>query len=348
MITVNDAGNWDFVYAPLEHAKWNGITPTDLVFPFFLYIVGVSIALAYTKRLKTGLPKKDMYKKIFYRSLKIFGVGIFLSILTPLLNGFHDFHLSDIRIVGVLQRIAIVFFACAILFLNTDWKTQAKIGAAILFLYYIVMMFVPVPAVGIPMLEPGPDKNIAHWIDSFITPGRLYRGTWDPEGLFSTIPAIVTGITGMLAGALILSNQSQERKILWLFSLGFLAFVIGGVWDWFFPINKRLWTSSYVMYTSGAASMTLSTSLFFVDLLGYKKWTKVGVIFGANAITVYVLAGIFYRFFHMTGLKQAIFNGMVTMGMEPKLASFFYAILFTLVCYIPIYFMYKKKIFIKL
>ena len=348
MITVNDAGNWDYVYAPLEHAEWNGVTPTDLVFPFFLYIVGVSIALAYTKRLKMGLPKMDMYKKILYRSLKIFGVGIFLALLTPIMHGFQDFHLSDLRIVGVLQRIAIVFFVCAILFLNTDWKVQAKIGATILVLYYIVMMFVPVPGAGIPMLEPGPDKNIAHWIDSFITPGRLYRGTWDPEGLFSTLPAIVTGITGMLAGTLILSNQSQERKILWLFSLGFLAFVIGGAWDWFFPINKRLWTSSYVMYTSGAASMTLATSLFFVDLLGYKKWTKMGIIFGANAITVYVLAGIFYRIFHMTGIREATFNGMVTIGIEPKLASFIYAILFTLVCYIPIYFMYKKKIFVKL
>lgn len=348
MITVNDPGSWEYVYAPLEHAEWNGITPTDLVFPFFLYIVGVSIALAYTKRIKMKVPKGDMYKKILYRSLKIFAVGIFLNSLSGLMHGFQGYHFSDLRIMGVLQRIAIVFFVCAMLFLNSDWKTQAKIGASILVLYYIVMMFVPVPGVGVPMLEPGPEGNIAHWIDSFITPGRLYRETWDPEGVFSTFPAIVTGITGMLVGTLILSDKSQEKKIIWLFFLGFLAFVVGGIWDWFFPINKRLWTSSYVMYTSGVASMTLATSLFFVDMLGYKKWTKMAIVFGANAITVYVLSGVFIRIFIFTGWKETIFNSLVSVGFEPRLASFIFAVLFTLLCYIPIYFMYKKKIFIKL
>ena len=348
MIIVNDPGSWKYVYAPLEHAEWNGITPTDLVFPFFLYIVGVSIALAYTKRKKMGIPKKDMYKRIFYRSLKIFGVGILLNALSPLMHGLEGFHFSDLRIMGVLQRIAIVFLVSALLFLKTGWKTQLKIGAVILVLYYIVMMFIPVPGVGIPKLEPGPEGNIAHWIDSFITPGRLYRGTWDPEGLFSTLPAIVTGISGMLAGTLILSDKPMDRKIVWLFFWGFLAFVAGGVWDWFFPINKRLWTSSYVMYTSGAASMTLAASLFFVDVLGYKKWTKMAIVFGANAITAYVLSGFFIRIFMMTGWREAIFNGIVALGFEPKLASLIFAILFTLLCYLPVYFLYRKKIFIKL
>ncbi len=348
MIMVNDPGSWKYVYAPLEHAEWNGITPTDLVFPFFLYIVGVSIALAYTKRKKMGVPKKDMYKKIFYRSLKIFALGIFLSALSPLMHGFQGFHLSDLRVMGVLQRIAVVFFVSALLFLNTGWKTQAKIGAVILVLYYIVMVFVPVPGAGIPLLEPGPEGNIAHWIDSFITPGRLYRGTWDPEGPFSTLPSIVTGISGMLAGTLIVSDKPQDRKIIWLFFLGFIAFVIGGIWDWSFPINKRLWTSSYVMYTAGAASMTLASSLFFVDVLGYKKWTKMAIVFGANAITVYVLSGVFIRIFLFTGWRTVIFNSFVSAGLEPKLASFVFAILFTLLCYLPVYWMYRKKIFIKL
>ncbi len=348
MITVNDPGSWKYVYAPLEHAEWNGITPTDLVFPFFLYIVGVSIALAYTRRKKSGVPKREMYKKIFYRSVKIFALGIVLNALSPLMHGLQDFHLADLRIMGVLQRIAIVFFVSALLFLKTSWKTQAKIGATILILYYIVMMFIPVPGAGVPKLDPGPEGNIAHWIDSFITPGRLYRGTWDPEGLFSTLPAIVTGITGMLAGALIVSDKPQDRKIIWLFFLGFLAFVIGGMWDWFFPINKRLWTSSYVMYTSGAASLTLASSLFFVDVLGYKKWTKMAIVFGANAITAYVLSGVFIRIFIFTGWQKAIFDGFVSLGLEPKFASFVFAILFTLLCYIPVYFMYRKKIFIKL
>lgn len=344
MILVNDPGSWSHVYAPLLHAKWNGITPTDLVFPFFLFIVGVSVVLAYSKRIKAGFDKKDMYKKIVIRSIKIFGVGIFLN-LFPLFN------FANLRVAGVLQRISIVFLVCSFLYLNTNWRTLAKIGAITLVLYWIIMAFVPVPGLGSPSLEPG--QNIAAWIDSILLPGRMWQGTWDPEGLFSTFPAIVTGITGMLAGVLIISNQSLDRKIIWLFTFGFFSFIAGGIWDWFFPINKNLWTSSFVLYTSGAAGMTLAASMFIVDVLQIKGWTRMGRIFGANAITIYVIAGMLPSLFNRVKISGHSFNSMIMdgltgIGFEPKLASLCYAIIFILICYIPAYMLYKKNIFIKL
>lgn len=344
MIVVNDPGSWSYVYAPLLHAEWNGITPTDLVFPFFLFIVGVSIVLAYSKRLKKGISKKDIYKKIFIRSLKIFGVGIFLN-LFPLFN------FENLRVAGVLQRISIVFLVCSLLFLNANWKTLAKIGGITLLLYWLVMAFIPVPGLGEASLEPG--QNIAAWIDSKFLPGRMWQGTWDPEGILSTVPSIATGITGILAGILMISNQSLDRRIIWLFTLGFFSFILGGIWDWFFPINKNLWTSSFVLYTSGAASLTLAASIFIVDVLQIKGWTRIGRIFGANAITIYVIAGMLPTLFNRVKVGHMSFNSMIMdgltgMGFDPKLASLCYALIFAGICYIPAYILYKKRIFIKL
>ena len=344
MIVVNNPGSWLYVYDPLLHAKWNGLTPTDLVFPFFLFIVGVSIVLAYSKRLQTGADKKILYKKIVIRSLKIFAVGVFLN-LFPL------FEFEKLRVAGVLQRIALVFLVCSFLFLNTDWKTLAKIGTIILVAYCVIMVLVPVPGLGVACLEPG--QNIASWIDSYLLPGRMYQVTWDPEGLFSTFPAIATGITGMLAGILIVGKQSLDRKIIWLFTLGFLSLLVGGIWDWFFPINKNLWSSSFVMYTSGAAALTLASCMFIVDILHYNKWTRIGRIFGANAIAVYVIAGMIPRSimnFKPGGyaLSEWFMNGFMKLGIESRMASLIYALTFTMICYIPAYFLYKRKIFIKL
>jgi predicted acyltransferase len=194
---------------------------------------------------------------------------------------------------------------------------------------------------------------MAAWVDSYITPGRLYQKTWDPEGLFSTLPAIATGITGMLAGTLIVSKKTIEQKIIWLFTAGFLAATLGVVWSWNFPLNKALWTSSFVMATSGLASMTLACSMFLVDHLGYKKYAQPWVIFGSNAISVYVLAGLLgYLFygghFNGTSLKTLFMNLFTGMGLEPKFVSLVAALLYIGILFIPAVILYRKKIFIKL
>ena len=344
MIMVNYPGSWDNVYQPLLHADWHGITPTDLIFPFFIFIVGVSIVLAYNKRMAEGLPKRDMYKKIITRSVKIFAVGIFLA-LFPLFN------FENLRVAGVLQRIALVFAVCAFLYLNSGWKFQAWIGAGILIAYWLSMTLIPVPEVGKPMLEPG--LNLAAWIDQQLLPGRMWQGTWDPEGIFSTFPAIATGITGMLAGRLIVSGKKQEHIVIWLFAIGFISTILGEMWGWVFPVNKNIWTSSYVLYTSGLAAMTLATAIFFIDMLGYRRGTKFGIIYGANAITAYVLAGIlsplFYRIpFMGESLNMVFVKELSGAGLEPELASLMFALMYVFIIFIPAWILYKKKVFIKL
>ena len=344
MIMVNYPGTWDHVYAPLLHAEWNGITPTDLIFPFFLFIVGVSIALAYSKRLEKDVAKSEMHKKIVIRSLKIFAVGMFLNLIP-------DFNFADLRWTGVLHRIAIVFFVCAFLFLHTNWKTQVWIGAVALIGYWLAMTLIPTPGLGKVSLDPG--ANLAAWVDTHFLPGKKWQGTWDPEGLLSTIPAIVTGITGLLAGRLLFSKLSPNEKSNYLMAWGVLLLIVGYLWSLFFPINKNLWSSSYVLVTSGAAALFLGAFYFLVDVLGKKKGTAIGIVFGANAIAVYVLADllslIFYRMpMGAESLNVHFVNGLASAGIQPELASWAYALLFVAINFIPALWLYRKKIFIKL
>jgi len=345
MILVNYPGNWSHVYPALLHVDWHGITPTDLIFPYFLFIVGVAIAYAYTKRIEARVPMRDIYIKLVTRSIKIFAVGIFLNL-------YPSFNFADVRIAGVLQRIAVVFLFCGFLFLNARWKTQAITGAAILIAYWLAMTLIPTPGFDQPMLEPG--QNLAAWFDSKFLPGRMWQGTWDPEGLLSTLPAMVTTITGMLTGTLLLTKKTWEEKVIFLMVAGFVAASIGGLWDYVFPINKNLWTSSYVMYTSGLAAMTLGALIYLVDIRGYSKWTRFGVIYGSNAITVYVLAGILgYLFYSLKigdhSLNRHFFELFAnTLGMAPKFVSMAYALLYVGITFIPAWILYRKQIFIRL
>lgn len=337
MIIVNTPGSWDHVYAPLLHASWHGITPTDCIFPFFIFIVGISITLSYGKLLGAGRPKAALVGKTLKRAALIFLIGIFLGL-------FPDFNFAEIRIPGVLQRIAIVFLVCALLYLYTNWKQQAAIGGVLLLLYWITLVTVPVPGVGTGILEPG--RNLAAWIDGLLIPGKMWQGTWDPEGVISTFPAIVTGISGMLAGRLLaIDEMPRERKVIWLYLAGLTAFLLGSAWGWVFPINKNLWTSSYVLYTAGLAAMVFASLFFVVEVLGYKGWAKVGVVFGANAITAYVIGSMLPELLESV---NAWYTHQFINGDWAKMASLLWAIGICLLCYIPIYVLYKKKIFIKI
>jgi predicted acyltransferase len=343
MIIVNNPGSWQHVYAPLLHAKWHGITPTDLIFPFFLYIMGVSIALSYAKQLEKGVALKIMSKKILKRGLIIFALGVFLYL-------FPTFNITeDIRWAGVLQRIAIVFVVCAFMYLFTSWRFWIGYGLAILLMYWMFLMLIPVPGIGTGFLEPG--KNLANWIDDMFLPGMLWEGTWDPEGLLSTLPATVTCVMGMLAGHYLHTRTSDTKRVIFLFFSGFCCFVTGVVWDWFFPINKNLWTSSFVLYTGGLASMSLAFFYHLIDVLKYQKWAKAGLIFGANAITAYVLAGMLARLLSIplaeSNLKNMTYQPMMRWMGNAELASLAWALVFCFICFLPTYWLYQKKIFIK-
>ncbi|QHV98756.1 acyltransferase family protein [Spirosoma endbachense] len=344
MIVANFPGSEEFVYFTLRHTKWNGLSFTDLIAPTFLFIVGVSIALAYAQKLDKRHPKGELYRKIVIRSLKIFAVGMFLNLMP-------DFDFPNVRWTGTLHRIAIVFLVCAFLFLNTTWKQQAWIGVLTLVAYWLAMTQIPSPDMGKVVLEPG--QNLAAWFDRQYLPGRMWQGTWDPEGILSTFPSIVTGIMGMLAGRWMLSSASPTEKVSYLMTAGLFTAAAGYFWGLTFPVNENLWTSSFVLVTSGFVALLLGSLYFLVDVLGYTGGTKPGVIFGANAITVYVLADIFALFFYRfklgdRSINEHVVNGLIAIGMQPELASLSYALFFIGINFIPAYVLYKRKIFIKL
>lgn len=343
MILVNFPGNGDHVFSPLRHTVWNGLTPTDLIAPFFLFIVGISIVLSYGKALVKGESKTALYKKIFWRFIKIYALGIILNLLP-------DFNFSELRYTGVLARIAFVFLPCALIFLNTTFRQQAWIAALILVAYWLAMTLIPTPGMGKVILDPG--VNLAAWIDSKFLPGKMWQGTWDPEGILSTFPAIVTGITGLLAGHLLASHRTPADKVIYLMIFGLVSTAAGYVWGLVFPVNENLWTSSFVLVTSGMASMILGATYYVVDIRRVSGWTHPGIIFGANAIAVYVLADLLALVFFVLPIGGETLNIHVTnfltnLGLPPKLSSCCYALFFVCINFIPAYFLFRKKIFIK-
>lgn len=342
MILVNYPGSYNYVYAPLSHARWHGITPTDFIFPFFIFIVGVSIALSYSKQIGAAKPRKEMVKKILVRAIKIYVIGFFIHYLP-------DFDFSKFDLFGVLQRIAIVYMFCALLFVFTNWKTQIYILGGILLFYWIAMSFIPTGAFSAGTLEPG--LNFAAWFDRlFFSPEMLGKHGWNSEGIFSTFPAIATGIAGMLAGHLIVKQKLSERTLIWLFTAGVLGVIAGSIWDWQFPINKKMWTSSYVLYTAGWASIALAISLWFIDFLGYKNnvIARCGVIFGSNAIIVYMMADVFETIYKYTHIHDFVYLGLINLGMEEINASLIWALLSVGSCFLVAYLLYRKKLFFKL
>ncbi len=343
MIIVNTPGSWDYVYAPLLHADWNGLTPTDYIFPNFLFIVGVSIVLSLNNKINE-LNRTHVLKKIIWRAFKIYLVGVFLWV-------FPDFDFSSIRWVGVLQRISFVFLFCGLIYIFIDKKFFIYISFITLIIYWFIMLYVPVPGIGTPDLS-SPELNIAHYIDSKFLPGVLWQDTWDPEGILTTIPSIITGVFGLVAGSILVSNKDIKDKIIKLFSLGLILVFLGDLFSWSFPVNKNLWSTSYTFLMAGMSFMLVAAFTYLIDVSGYKKF-KISQVFGTNSIFTYVLSGtltsIFYsdRFLGIE-LNTLFVDSSIGIGVSPKLASLIYAIIFVLIIYIPASYLFKKKIFIKL
>jgi len=350
MILVNNPGSWESVYPPLLHASWHGCTPTDLIFPFFLYIVGVSIHFAYQSNLNEGLTKK-IFLKILKRSLILFGLGILLAWFPV----FTLERLSTLRIPGVLQRISLVFFSCSIIYLTSGWLGQIRIAILLLVGYFIAMTFIPVPKVGYANLEPA--TNLGAWVDRLLLDGHLWAQskTWDPEGLLSTIPAIATGILGMLTGKLFQKISDPKERVVWLFFIGALLILSGLTWGLVFPINKSLWTSSYVLYSAGIAMQFLAACYWLVDVLGFKRWAIPFTYYGTNAIFVFVASGLLAKTLirikvdgdGKVSLWSYLYQNFFASWLPPKDASLLFA--FTLIMFFLaiLWHMYKRKIFIK-
>ena len=254
--------------------------------------------------------------------------------------------------MGVLPRIALIFMVCALLFLYTKRKTQLIIAIVILLVYWLVMMYLPVPGIGIPDLsEPG--KNWANYLDQNYLPGYLWKKTWDPEGILSSFPAVVTGLLGMMAGFILISNAEFKDKLLRLFLLATTLLICGDIAQYFMPLNKSVWSSSFVLITGGISCSLLAFFVYWVDIKGQESKFKFANVFGVNAIFAYTLAGIFYTIFYSKklwgiSLGETFVDNAIAIGVDPKLASLAYALFYVFVIWIPSYQLFKRKIFIKL
>jgi len=349
MILVNNPGSWSFVYPPLRHAEWHGWTPTDLIFPFFLFIVGVAMAFSLVARLESGDDQSAIFLKVLKRSLIIIGIGLFL-------NAFPRFDILDMRYPGVLQRIGIVYFFASVIAMKTGIRGQAVTAGLLLLVYWALMALVPVPGFGVGDLSP--DGNLAAFIDRAVFGSHTWQDTWDPEGLLSTIPAISTTLLGLLTGHLLRSGKERMEIAGWMFVLGWAGILLGLVWNLAFPINKNIWTSSYVIFTAGAALQFLGVCYWLIDIKGWRGWAFPGMVFGKNAIAVYVLSGILVDLMLLirmpaadgttTSLYSWFYHHLFVPWAGPLNGSLAFAMTYILILFGAMYLLYRRKIFIKI
>ena len=348
MILVNNPGSWRHVYAPLKHAEWHGWTLTDLIFPFFLFIVGVSISFSFSRRLEQNGGKPGLYSKIFQRTFILFALGLLLTLIPR-------FNFATLRIPGVLQRIAICYLVSSLLFLKTGTKGRTIIAVSLLAVYWLVMKLVPVPGYGPGIL--GYEGNLCAYIDSKLLAGHLYKPGFDPEGILSTLPAISTSLLGTLTGDWLRSSRSILQKTGGLFVGGIVMALIGLLLHPLFPINKQLWTSTYVIFTAGAALLLLGVCYWLTEGLRLKKWAFPFLVIGTNAIAVYVGSGLMVKLMGLIRvssngetlpLKALIYNWLLVPWAGELNGSLVYPLILILIWIGIMIPLYRKKIFIKI
>jgi predicted acyltransferase len=375
MLLVNDPGTWSAIFPPLEHAEWHGWTPTDLIFPFFLFIVGITTHLSVSARRARGDDDSAIVKQILRRGLIIWLLG-FLMALFPFYQWGNIealpnatlwdrivYRLDHVRILGVLARIGIVYIIAGLLTLKTTLRQQIYIIAGLLFGYWFAMTLIPVPGeneIGALLLHTK-DRNLAAFLDrAILTTKHIWTGsvTYDPEGILSTFPAIATAMLGVLAGRWIVQREKPLlERITGLFAAGSLGMVVGLMWNWSFPINKNLWTSSYVIFTAGMACVALATIMWIVDYANVKWWTKPFVVFGVNPIVAFVGSGVMARLIYTlwkvdyqgrsVSIQSAIYQVAYASWLPPRVASLAFALSFVLLWYGILLVLYKRNIILK-
>jgi predicted acyltransferase len=371
MIVVNDAGDGRHYWWPLEHAEWNGWTPTDLVFPTFLFLVGCSIVFSTAGRIARGANRLHLALHVLRRAAIIMLLGWFLT-LEPF------FPVHTLRFYGVLSRISLCYLAAGLLFLRVQRpRTLALITASLLVGYWILMRFVPVPGFGvpthqIPILDP--DQNLVAWLDRHIVAftqhylhtGRLYQTVRDPEGLLSTLPAIATTLLGILTGLWLRSASPARHKTLGLLSAGLLGVALGYLWSPWFPINKKLWTSSYVLLSAGLALLALGGLYWLLDVRQTQLRSKFVAaliwpfqVFGSNAIAAYTISIVLIKLMidiHIgttpdgkpLSILGSVYNNLFARNGSTPFTSHAFAVAFTALCFLPIWFLWRKRIFLKI
>jgi predicted acyltransferase len=352
MILVNNAGDEPSSYWPLKHAEWNGCTPADLIFPFFLFIVGVSMAFSFAARFARGQSRGRLFRHAVWRVLILFGLGLFL-------NGFpNHYSISSWQVSGVLQRIAICSVFTAIFALWLERKGWVIATVTCLAGYWILMRYVSVPGFGvpthnIPLLDP--DRNLAAWLDRTLLTGHLYAGSSDPEGILSTIPAIATCLLGLLTGDWLRGVRAARTKVAGMVLFGLAGIGAGELWNLWFPINKNLWTSSFVLLSAGCASLALAACYWILDIRNRRgRWTTFFLVFGMNAIAAYVFAQVLSnslaRLFTASGntWQDTLYATFFEPFASPANASLLYSLGYVLACWAAMWLLYRKRIFLKI
>lgn len=359
MLLVNDPGSWGAIYPPLEHAAWHGWTPTDLIFPFFLFIVGVTTHLSLSSRRAHGATDREIILQVLRR-------GGIIILLGWLMAGFPYYPLTritEIRFGGVLPRIGVCYIAGALLTMKTTLKQQVVILAVVLYGYWFLQTLVPVPGYGEigALLLNRPEATLSAWLDRAVLGlPHLWVGskTWDPEGILSTLPAIGTVILGVFTGRWITRQDVPiTERLNGMFVAGAVAMVVGLMWNWSFPINKSLWTSSYVMFTGGMAAVTLAVCVWVIDVKMIRWGTKPFVIFGTNPIFAFVGSGVMARIIYSlimvsyggktVSLQTAIYEAAFASWLDPRNASLAFAVCIVLFWLGILTILYRRKIFLK-
>ncbi len=375
MLLVNDPGTWSAIFPPLGHAEWHGWTPTDLIFPFFLFIVGITTHLSLSARRARGDDDSAIVKQILRRGIIIYLLGFAMAMFPFYQWGTIEaipnatawdrimYRIEHVRLLGVLPRIAIVYICAGLLTLRTTLRQQIVIIAALLFGYWFAMTLIPVPGeneIGALLLHTK-DRNLAAWLDRVILgTNHIWTGsvTYDPEGVLSTIPAIATAMLGVIAGRWIAQREKPLlERITGLLAVGSIGMVLGLMWNWSFPINKNLWTSSYVLFTAGMGCVVLATIMWIVDHYKVKGWTKPFVVFGVNPIVAFVGSGVMARLIYTlwrvdyqgqsVSIQNAIYQIAFASWLPPRVASLGFALSFVLLWYGILLVLYRRNIILK-
>jgi len=352
MFVVNTPGSWDHVFAPLLHAEWNGWTYTDTIFPFFLFIVGVSMAFSFSRRLAEGGDRNKLLLHTLRRAVIIFGLGLALNTLS-----FFLFHRAQVRIPGVLQRIGVCFFFAAVIYLLFGRRGLLPSAAILLAMYWGLMTFVPVPGYGTGRLDV--EGNLAAYLDRAVLGAHTWKHNpgWDPEGLLSSLSAIATTLFGIFAGEWLRLRQAWGPRLAGLMGGGAIGFSLGLLWSVSFPINKNLWTSSYSLLMSGLAAMCLALCIWVVDVKGWKAWAKPFVWLGMNAIALFVastLGTLLLLWIKVDGtggkkrsLYATIYRTIFDRFADARIGSLLFALVWCTLLTVVAGALYRKRVFLK-
>lgn len=358
MLLVNNPGSWGAIYPPLEHAAWHGWTPTDLIFPFFVFIVGVTTHLSLSARRDRGDDDAALLRQVIRRAVLIVLAGYLLAMFPyyPLSR------ITGVRIPGVLQRIGVAYGLSALLTFRTTLRQQVLIVAGLLYGYWFAITLLPVPGsgggIGANLID-DPSRTLGAWLDRAVLGGHLWAGskTWDPEGILSTVPAIGTAMLGVMAGRWLGAVRPLPERLAALFAAGALGMMAGLMWNWSLPINKGLWTSSYVVFTAGMACVTLATISWVIDVQRVTWWTRPLVIYGMNPLVAFVGSGMMARTIYtlwkteyggqVVPVQSAMYQALFASWLEPRNASLAFAVCIVLLWYGILWALWRRQIFLK-